>query len=123
MVGFALLRSSVEIGLLQSQYMLEDFILFAEHQPEHHVELLTFVLNPIFSTSSRFVLKEAFRLMRASCLYLRLAPSTPIPGILSELVQAHAYRFCYTIIIDTMASSPRACRRTAAAAAAATASM
>jgi len=86
-VGFALLRSSVDIGLLQSQYMLEDFILFGEHRPEQHVELLAFVLNPVFGPSSRFVLKEAFRLMTASCLYYRLTPETPIPEVLSQLVQ------------------------------------
>ena len=44
--------------LTRSAYALEDFVLFPEHKPEHHMQMRSFVLNPIFARSGRYVLKE-----------------------------------------------------------------
>jgi len=86
-VGVALVRPAVDVSELQSQYQLEDFILMTEHKPAGHVELLTFVINPIFARSSRHVLREALRQLGASCVYYRLHPAAPIPDVLLEFVQ------------------------------------
>ena len=61
MVGVVIVSTQCDAAALQSRYTLEDFILFPEHQPSHHMALQTFVLNPIFQRSSRFVLKEVRR--------------------------------------------------------------
>ena len=92
LVGVVLVKSTIDASELQGLYALEDFILFTEHKPSQHFELKTFVVNPIFGRSSRFMLKEVFRLLKKSCLYLRLYPSTPLPEVLGEFVQVRPRR-------------------------------
>ena len=92
LVGVILVKSTIDAAALQGLYALEDFILFTEHKPSQHFELKTFVVNPIFGRSSRFLLKEVFRLLKKSCLYLRLHPTTPLPEVLGEFVQVRPRR-------------------------------
>lgn len=87
MVGILLLDSFVEVTSVQSLYRLEDFVLLAEHAPHQHVELHTFILNPIFAASSRFLLREIMRLHGATCIYYKIQYETPIPDVLKEFVQ------------------------------------
>ena len=86
-VGLILLDAAVDVPSVQSLYRLEDFILLAEHEPRQHIELQTFVLNPIFSASSRFLLREVMRMRMASCIYYKITPETPVPDVLREFVQ------------------------------------
>lgn len=86
-VGLALIKRVVDIEKLQSQYSLEDFLLMSEHREDQHIELLGFVINPIFARSSRFLLKEVLRQMGATCVYYNLEQSAPMPDVLSEFVQ------------------------------------
>ena len=87
LVGVVTVATAVATKALQAGYQLEDFILFSEHQPAAHVGLKHFVLNPIFSRASRFVLREIFRQLQASCVYYALDAGAAVPPILSELVQ------------------------------------
>lgn len=87
MVGVLLLDSCVDVAKVQSLYRLEDFVLLAEHEPRQHVELHTFVLNPIFAASSRFLLREVMRLHSATCIYYGIKYDTPVPDVLKEFVQ------------------------------------
>jgi hypothetical protein len=86
-VGVLLLDSHVDVASVQSLYRLEDFVLLAEHEPRQHVELHTFVLNPIFAASSRFLLREVMRLHSATCIYYKIEYETPVPDVLKEFVQ------------------------------------
>ena len=92
LVGVVLLDLSCDAAALQSAYALEDFVLFPEHKPEHHMQMRSFVLNPIFARSSRYVLKEVFRQLRRSCLYFTLLPDAPLPDVLGEFVQVKPRR-------------------------------
>lgn len=92
LVSLALLDHECAVQTLQSQYGLEDFILFTEHKAEHHVMLKTFVVNPIFSRQSRFILKEIFRQLQSSCMYFKLQPQSLIPPVLNEFVQVKPRR-------------------------------
>ena len=82
-----MIKRIVDINMLQSQYSLEDFLLLSEHKPEQHIELLGFVINPIFARSSRFLIKEVLRQLNATCVYYNLELKAPIPDVLSEFVQ------------------------------------
>lgn len=86
-VGVLLLDACVDVAKVQSLYRLEDFVLLAEHEPRQHVELHTFVLNPIFAASSRFLLREVMRLHSATCIYYGIKDDTPVPDVLKEFVQ------------------------------------
>ena len=93
-VGLVIMDDACDVEQLQSQYALEDYVLFSEHAADAHAYLHTFVINPIFSRSSRFLLKEVFRQHRRSCIYLQLQTEAgePIPSILPEFVQAKPRR-------------------------------
>jgi len=91
-VGLVLLDDACDVSALSSQYALEDFILFSEHQPDAHALLHALVLNPIFTTCSRFFLREVFRQHKKSCVYLQLKPGQPVPTVLPEFVQAKPRR-------------------------------
>mmetsp|Transcript_28030 Transcript_28030/g.71900 ORF Transcript_28030/g.71900 Transcript_28030/m.71900 type:complete len:1184 (+) Transcript_28030:552-4103(+) len=92
LVSLTLLDHDCVVQDLQSQYSLEDFILFTEHKLEHHVMLRSFVVNPIFAKHSRFILKEIFRQQQSSCMYFKLRPDSVIPPVLSEFVQVRPRR-------------------------------
>ena len=91
-VSLSILDHECPVQTLQSQYGLEDFILFTEHAPEHHTMLHSFVVNPIFSRQSRFILKEIFRQSHCSCMYFKLQPHSMIPAVLNEFVQVKPRR-------------------------------
>jgi len=86
-VGAALIEGSLDVDAMRSLYKLEDLILFAEHRARQGIELLAFVINPIFAAASRFVLREAMRLQGASCLYYRTRRGVPVPDALAQFVQ------------------------------------
>ena len=91
-VGVVVLDLACDAAALQSAYALEDYVLFPEHKPEHHMQMRSFVINPIFTRSGRYVLKECFRQLKRSCLYFSLLPDAPLPDVLAEFVQVKPRR-------------------------------
>ena len=56
------------------------------------MQMRSFVINPIFARSGRYVLKECFRQLKRSCLYFSLLPDAPLPDVLAEFVQVKPRR-------------------------------
>ena len=91
-IGLVVLDSECDVAALQAQYTLEDFVLFSEHPKDAHAMLDAFVINPIFTRSSRWIFKEIFRVHKKSCLYIKLNAGEAIPTVLSEFVQSQPRR-------------------------------
>ena len=91
-IGLVVLDSECDVAALQAQYTLEDFVLFSEHPKDAHAMLDAFVINPIFTRSSRWIFKEIFRVHKKSCLYIKLNAGEAIPTVLSEFVQSKPRR-------------------------------
>jgi hypothetical protein len=65
----------------------------SEHERKGHTRLLYCTINPIFETSTRFLLKEVLRLSGKSCMYFEVQRKTVIPTIFNELVHVRSRRF------------------------------
>lgn len=85
-------EQGVDVESLKRHYSLEDYILFSEHDSSAHAQLEHFVINPVFHSSSRFVLKEVFRRARKSVLYLQLRHDAPLPDIAAQFVEVRPRR-------------------------------
>jgi hypothetical protein len=85
-------EGDVDVASLKLHFALEDYVLFSEHAYDGHGRLDALVLNPIFTASTRFVLKELFRKARKSVLYLELRHSAPVPDVAREFVQVRPRR-------------------------------
>jgi adenylate kinase family enzyme len=76
------------IRWIQTAYRLEDYVVYPHHEVGEQAYITHYVINPIFSRSTRFFLREAMRLFRKTCLYYRVYPGQIIAPLLSNLVQA-----------------------------------
>eukprot|EP00943_MAST-04B_sp_MAST-4B-sp1_P002176 g2176.t1 len=73
---------------MQTAYDLEDYVVYSQHDHTEQAFITHYVINPIFSRCTRFVLREAMRLYNKTCLYYRIYPGDMIAPLLTTLVQA-----------------------------------
>lgn len=92
-VGAFLLAKDVNLEYYKSHFHIQDSILLTEHERKAHTRLIFSVMNPIFESSTRFVLKELMRLSANSCMYFEIHDRTVIPTIFHELVHVRSRRF------------------------------
>ncbi|XP_075940895.1 cilia- and flagella-associated protein 61 [Anarhichas minor] len=74
-VGVLILRDEQDIKYICAHYNIENFIYFSHHRREEHAQIRHFVLKRSFQHFSKHLFKEALRLARRSCLFLRIYPS------------------------------------------------
>ena len=79
-------KSGVE--WMRSAYRLDDYVASDRHSDGKHGRILHFAINPIFTRSTRFVLREIMRQTSKTMLYYRCYPNQVIAPILSDMVQA-----------------------------------
>lgn len=92
-IGAFLLAKDVNLEYYKSHFHIQDSILLTEHERKAHTRLIFSVMNPIFESSTRFVLKELMRLSANSCMYFEIHDRTIIPTIFHELVHVRSRRF------------------------------
>ena len=79
---------SSSVKWMQTAYNLEDYVVYSQHDHTEQAFITHYVINPIFSRCTRFVLREAMRLYSKTCLYYRIYPGDMIAPLLTTLVQA-----------------------------------
>ncbi|XP_068454809.1 cilia- and flagella-associated protein 61 [Clinocottus analis] len=73
-VGVLILRDEQDVGYIRARYNVESFVYFSHHAAEEHAQVLHLVLHKRCSRCSRcsrHFFKEALRLSRRTCLFLR----------------------------------------------------
>lgn len=79
--------SEQRVDTLRSSFELDRYLLLAKTRLRAQADLLHFSINPVFASSSRFVLRQAMRLYGKTVVYYPLrADDVPAP-ILEEFVQ------------------------------------
>ena len=73
---------------MKSAYRLDDYVVYNQHDHTEQAHITHYVINPIFSRCTRFVLRETMRLYNKTCLYYRVYPGQVIAPLLPEMVQA-----------------------------------
>ena len=85
-VGYATVTLGTEISSLAQCFDLNEVVDVGAHGQSAFVELEDCVMNPIFAHKRRFVMCEAMRLSRATCVLYQLAPGEeepPPPDVVS----------------------------------------
>ena len=85
-VGYATVTLGTEISSLAQCFDLTKVVDVGAHGQNAFVELEDCVMNPIFAHKRRFVMCEAMRLSRATCVLYQLAPGEeepPPPDVVS----------------------------------------
>lgn len=88
-----LISKDVNLDYYVSHFHIQDQILLSEHERKGHTRLIFSTINPIFETSTRFLLKEVLRLSAKSCMYFEVQRKTVIPTIFNELIHVRSRRF------------------------------
>ena len=76
------------INWMRTAYRLDDYIQSELHTDGKHGRIVHFAINPIFSRSTRFVLREIMRQTSKTMLYYRSYPNQIVAPILNDMVQA-----------------------------------
>jgi len=84
---------TVNLDFYISHFCVQDHIILKEHSNEFHTKLLHSVLNPLFTKSTRFIMKEILRLLGKTVLYFEVHERTLLPDIFNELVFVRARTF------------------------------
>ena len=63
---------TVNLDYYISHFCVQDHIILKEHSNEFHTKLLHSVLNPLFTKSTRFIMKEILRLLGKTVLYFEV---------------------------------------------------
>ena len=92
-IGAFLLAKDVNLEYYKSHFHIQDAVLLNEHERKAHTRLIFSIINPIFESSTRFILKELMRLSANTCMYFEIHDQTVIPTIFSELVHVRSRRF------------------------------
>ncbi|XP_075872010.1 cilia- and flagella-associated protein 61 isoform X2 [Nelusetta ayraudi] len=79
LVGLLILRDEEDLEYVRARFNVESFVYFSQHAAEEQALLRHFLLQRSLQHLSRHVLKDALRLSRRSCLYLRVYPPEGSP--------------------------------------------
>jgi hypothetical protein len=55
-----------------SHFFVQDQLILSEHPPASHSKLIHAILNPLFTKSTRYILREVMRLANKTCLYFEV---------------------------------------------------
>lgn len=87
------ITTNEDINWLRANYDLDENINYERHRSKAQAAIIHWMINPVYTRWSRFMLKEVMRLTFKSLLYFQSAPMYPIPvEILEELIQSQPRR-------------------------------
>eukprot|EP00002_Diphylleia_rotans_P023592 TRINITY_DN4643_c0_g2_i2.p1 TRINITY_DN4643_c0_g2~~TRINITY_DN4643_c0_g2_i2.p1 ORF type:complete len:782 (-),score=162.13 TRINITY_DN4643_c0_g2_i2:1542-3887(-) len=93
LIGIVICDMKVDVEGLRSNFRIEDFLLMTEHKSEEYFEIIHWVINPIFSRSTRYILKEIMRCFQKSTVFFKTRQSEPYPPFLiPDLIPVRARR-------------------------------
>mmetsp|Transcript_25436 Transcript_25436/g.42865 ORF Transcript_25436/g.42865 Transcript_25436/m.42865 type:complete len:1363 (+) Transcript_25436:41-4129(+) len=75
------LTTSEDVMHFRNHYMLDDHIIFERHRGRSQAMIVHWVMNPIYSQWSRFVLREVMRVYHKTVLYYHHLTRETKPGI------------------------------------------
>lgn len=72
-IGVCVFRDGkLDAARIRAHYNVEEYILFNQHASYEHAHLHHFLVNPFFSRHAKFILREAMRKWKRSCVYYRV---------------------------------------------------
>jgi len=80
-----ILSKNVNLAYYVSHFAVQDHFILDEHPQPLHTRLLHSILNPLFSKSSLFILKEIFRLSNKTCIFYETHKASLLPDVFSYL--------------------------------------
>jgi len=92
-IGMYILSKNVNLAYYVSHFHVQDHVILDEHPQPQHTRLLHSILNPLFSKSSLFILKEIFRLSNKTTIFYETHKMSLLPDIFNYLHIVRARRF------------------------------
>ena len=92
-IGMYVVSKAVNLDYYISHFFVQDNIILDEHPKECHTKLIHAILNPLFSKSVRYILREILRLLNKTCMYFEVHERTLLPDIFHEFILVKARVF------------------------------
>lgn len=93
LIGMYILSKNVNLKYYESHFCVQDHIIMDEHPQPSHTRLLHSILNPLFSKSSLFILREILRLSNKTTIFYETHKTSLLPDIFHYLHIVRARRF------------------------------
>lgn len=86
LIGLYVISKNVNLDYYISHFFVQDHIILDQHPRDSHSKLIHGILNPLFTKSIRYILREILRLSNKTCLYFEVHERTLLPDIFHEFV-------------------------------------